>query len=115
VWWVVQVTLVGLSVAALGLMVRRLRPVATAAVVLTGLTVVVALSLTAMSPWPRLSVPALAAHMEAGEKAPLPKDAADRLLVAEILEVHVWDGIHAVVIAREETKGAKAATWICVG
>ena len=52
--------------------------------------------------WPRLSVPALAAHMPAGIKRPLPKKAADRLLGAEIVEVHVWEGTHAVVIAREE-------------
>jgi hypothetical protein len=52
--------------------------------------------------WPRLSAPTLAAHLPAGVKKPLPKKAADRLLGAEIIEVHVWDGTHAVVIAREE-------------
>jgi hypothetical protein len=52
--------------------------------------------------WPRLSVPAMAAHMPRGAKRPLPKEAAKRLLDTEILEVHVWEGIHAVVIAREE-------------
>jgi hypothetical protein len=52
--------------------------------------------------WPRLSVPGLAANMPAGVKKPLPKSAADRLLGAEVIEVHEWDGIHAVVIALEE-------------
>jgi beta-lactamase regulating signal transducer with metallopeptidase domain len=53
--------------------------------------------------WPRLSVPWQAERMPpAGAKRPLPKETADRLLGAEILEVHVWDGKHAVVIAREE-------------
>jgi hypothetical protein len=52
--------------------------------------------------FPRLSVPTLAAHLQAGVKKPLPKSAADRLLGAEVIEVHEWDGIHAVVIALEE-------------
>ena len=77
--------------------------------------------------WPRLSVPSLAAWLRAGEqklrlsvpapagpaqdgeKKPLPKPAADRLLGAEILEVHAWDGIHAVVIAREEVFGPQGS------
>src|SRR5208283_141288 len=50
----------------------------------------------------RLSVPTLAAHMQAGVKKPLPKKAADRLLGAEVIEVHEWGGTHAVVIALEE-------------
>jgi beta-lactamase regulating signal transducer with metallopeptidase domain len=57
----------------------------------------------------RLSVPALAGPAQDGEKKPLPKPAADRLLGAEILEVHVWDGIHAVVIAREEVFGPQGS------
>ncbi len=52
--------------------------------------------------WLRFAVPAQAAHMQAGVKKPLPKQVADRLLGAEIIEVHVWDGTHAVVIALEE-------------
>ncbi|MGA2257104.1 MAG: M56 family metallopeptidase [Thermoguttaceae bacterium] len=53
--------------------------------------------------WPRLSVPSLAAQMPGGAAKPLPKEVAKRFLSAEILEVHVWDGTHAVVIAREES------------
>jgi beta-lactamase regulating signal transducer with metallopeptidase domain len=53
--------------------------------------------------WPRLCVPSLAARVPAGDKRPLPKERADQLLGAEIVEVHVWDKIHAVVIAAEET------------
>jgi hypothetical protein len=53
--------------------------------------------------WPRFCVPTLAAQIKGGIKKPLPKEAADRFLGAEIIEVHVWDEIHAVVLAREET------------
>ena len=53
--------------------------------------------------FPRLSVPWMAAHMKGGVKRPLPKEAADRLLDSEILEVHLWDGDHAMVLAREES------------
>jgi hypothetical protein len=56
--------------------------------------------------WPRLSVPALAAHLPGGDKRPLPTEAADRLLGTEILQVHVWDGIHAIVIAQEGVSGS---------
>ena len=70
VWCVAQVTLFSLLATSLYLAVRRLRPAAAATVVLTGMMIVILLSLS-----------------------------------AEILEVHVWDGIHAVVIAREELPG----------
>ncbi len=50
--------------------------------------------------WKRLSVPELAAVMPDHEKKPLPKETAERFLDADILEVHVWYGVHAEVIAR---------------
>ena len=50
--------------------------------------------------WKRLSVPELAAKLPDAAKKPLPKEAAERFLNAEILEVHVWDGVHAEVIAQ---------------
>ena len=53
VWCVVQVTLIGLLAAGLYLVVRRLRPAAAAPVVLTGLAIVVALSLLVLNPWPK--------------------------------------------------------------
>ena len=56
VWCVVQVTLIGLLAAGLYLVVRRLRPAAAASVVLTGLAIVVVLSLLVLSPWPRWTI-----------------------------------------------------------
>ncbi|MEN6451307.1 MAG: M56 family metallopeptidase [Thermoguttaceae bacterium] len=56
VWCVVQVTVVGLLAAPLYLVVRRWRPAAAASVVLSGLVIVVVLSLMAFSPWPRWTV-----------------------------------------------------------
>ena len=53
VWCIVQVTVLGLLAAGLYLLVRRFRPAAAAPVVLTGLVMVVVLSLLALSPWPR--------------------------------------------------------------
>jgi beta-lactamase regulating signal transducer with metallopeptidase domain len=55
VWCIVQVTLVSLLVGTLYLVVRRFRPGAATAVVLTGLLTVVVLSALAFSPWPRWS------------------------------------------------------------
>ena len=53
----------------------------------------------------RLSVPRIAA-LSRGVKPPaLPRGEKERLLTAEIVEVHVWDGSHAVVIARRELSG----------
>ncbi len=56
VWCVVQVTLIGVLAAGLYLVVRRLRPAAAASVVLTGLAIVVVLSLMLVSPWPRWTI-----------------------------------------------------------
>ncbi len=56
-WCVVQVTLVGLLAAGLYLFVRRLRPAAGSPVVLSGLAMVVVLSLLVPSPWPRWTIP----------------------------------------------------------
>jgi beta-lactamase regulating signal transducer with metallopeptidase domain len=53
VWCIVQVTLVGLLAGGLYLLVRPVRRAAAAPVVLAGLTMVAALSLFALSPWPR--------------------------------------------------------------
>ena len=53
VWCVVQVTLLGILAGGLYLLVERLRPAAAAPVVLSGLAMVVVLSLLALSPWPR--------------------------------------------------------------
>ncbi len=52
VWCIAQVTFVSLMAAGLYLLVRRLRPAAAATVVLTGLAIVMLLSLMALSPWP---------------------------------------------------------------
>ncbi len=56
--------------------------------------------------WPRLVVPWQVAHTPGGPKRALPKETADRLLGAEILEVHLWEGIHAVVLARVESRNS---------
>jgi hypothetical protein len=48
----------------------------------------------------RLSVPQLAARMGTTPKQPLPRDAAERFLNAEILEVDVWEETHAVVLTQ---------------
>ena len=56
VWCVLQVTLIGLLAAGLYLVVRRLRPAAAASVVMTGLAIVVVLSLLVLSPWPRWTI-----------------------------------------------------------
>lgn len=61
--------------------------------------------------WPRLVVPWQAAHTPSGPKRPLPKEAADRLLGTTILEVHLWDATHAVVLARKES-GATGHTHV---
>jgi hypothetical protein len=55
--------------------------------------------------WQRLSVPELAVRMTPGAKKPLPKDVAEISLNCEIIEVHVWDETHAVVIARTKVYG----------
>jgi autotransporter-associated beta strand protein len=55
-WCVAQVTLIGLLAAGGYLAVRRLRPAAAAPVVLSGLAMVVVLSLAALSPWPRWTI-----------------------------------------------------------
>ena len=68
VWCVVQVTLIGLLAAGLYLLVRRLRPAAAASVVLTGLAMVVVLSLLVLSPWPRWTIHQLHAR-PLGERA----------------------------------------------
>ncbi len=52
--------------------------------------------------WARLTVPELAVKLPEAAIKPLPKEVAERALNAEILEVHVWDDIHACVIAREK-------------
>jgi hypothetical protein len=53
----------------------------------------------------RLSVPRIAA-LSRGVKLPvLPRGERERWLTAEIVEVHVWEGSHAVVIARRESSG----------
>ena len=52
-----------------------------------------------MSAFHRLSVPDLAVRIP-GVKQPLPKEEAERFLNAEILEVHIWEEINAVVIAQ---------------
>ena len=62
-WCVVQVTLIGLLAAGLYLVARRLRPAAAASVVLTGLAMVVLLSLLALSPWPRWTMHRLTARL----------------------------------------------------
>ena len=56
VWCAVQVTLIGLLAGGLYLLVRRLKPVGAASIVLTGLAMVVVLSLLAISPWPRWGI-----------------------------------------------------------
>ena len=56
VWCAVQVTLIGLLAGGLYILVRRMRPAAAAPVVLTGLVMVVILSLLALSPWPRWTI-----------------------------------------------------------
>ncbi len=53
VWCMMQVTLVGLLAGGLYLLIRQVRRAAAAPVVLAGLTMVAALSLCALSPWPR--------------------------------------------------------------
>ena len=52
-WCVAQVTLIALLAGGFYLMLRRLRPAAAATTVLTGLMIVVGLSLLVLSPWPR--------------------------------------------------------------
>ena len=52
--------------------------------------------------WKRLSAPDLAKIMPEGKKTPPSKAAAKRWLDAEVLEVHVWAGDHATVLAAEE-------------
>lgn len=56
VWCVLQVTLIGVLAAGLYLVVRQLRPAAAVSVALTGLTVVIVLSLMIASPWPRWTI-----------------------------------------------------------
>jgi len=63
-WCVVQVTLIGLLASGLYLVVRRLRPAAAASVVLTGLAIVVLLSLLVLSPWPRWTIGSLASSTD---------------------------------------------------
>ena len=55
-WCVVQVTAIGLVAGGIYLLLRRLRPAAGAPAVLSGLVMVVMLSLLAISPWPRWSI-----------------------------------------------------------
>ncbi len=55
-WCAVQVTLIGLLASGLYILLRRMRPAAAEPVVLTGLLMVVILSLLALSPWPRWSI-----------------------------------------------------------
>jgi beta-lactamase regulating signal transducer with metallopeptidase domain len=60
--------------------------------------------------WAHVSVPTMAPYMQGGTDRPLPKEAADRFLGAEILEVHVWERTHAVVIAREGGIGSPGSS-----
>jgi len=55
-WCALQVTLVGLLASVLYVLMQRLRPAAAATVVLSGLMMVVILSLMVMSPWPRWAI-----------------------------------------------------------
>lgn len=55
VWCMVQVTLLGLLVSVVYVVARWLRPAAAAPVLLSGLAMIVVLSLLAFSPWPRWS------------------------------------------------------------
>jgi hypothetical protein len=54
--------------------------------------------------WPRLSVPSLAGMMSNQTPTKLSKQFADRLLNTKIIEVHVWDKIHAAVITDGGTR-----------
>ena len=54
--WAVQVTLIGFLAGGLYLVVRRLKPVGAASILLTGLATVVVLSVLALSPWPRWEI-----------------------------------------------------------
>ena len=65
VWCVLQVTLLGLLASGLYLVVRLWRPSAAVPVVLTGLGIVVVLSLMAVSPWPQWTI--LGASPSAGK------------------------------------------------
>jgi beta-lactamase regulating signal transducer with metallopeptidase domain len=59
-WCAVQVTLIGLLASGLYVLFRWLRPAAAGPVVLTGLVIIVVLSLLAISPWPRWTISKLA-------------------------------------------------------
>ena len=103
VWCVVQVTLLGILAGGLYLLVGRLRPAAAAPVALSGLVMVVVLSLLALSPWPRWAFhatpqPPAASSAVAAESVPPPADNADRpsfdnspLPLGEGLEVRAED------------------------
>lgn len=60
--------------------------------------------------WQRFSVPELAVRMTPGTKKPLPEDWAEICLTCEIIEVHVWEESHAVVIARIKEYGRESYT-----
>ncbi|MEN6557734.1 MAG: hypothetical protein ABFC54_06105, partial [Thermoguttaceae bacterium] len=77
VWCVVQVTLIGTVAAGVYLLVRRLRPAAAASVLLSGLVVVVALSLMMASPWPRWAGFRSSASPTAPTIAPTVMDSAE--------------------------------------
>jgi hypothetical protein len=54
--------------------------------------------------WRRFSVPEIAMGAPTGAKQPLPKEKAERLLSAEVLEVHTWDKNRAALVARMPRK-----------
>ena len=84
VWCVVQVTLIGLLASGLYILLRRMRPAAASPAVLTGLLMVVILSLLALSPWPRWTnhrfyTSAQSAVASANVSSPTADDSAEKL------------------------------------
>ena len=79
VWCAIQVTLIGLLAAGFCVLFRRVGPSAGSLIALSGLLVVVGLSVLAFSPWPRWSLDGVATSSEtppAGVSGETPSDTA---------------------------------------